>query len=283
MKAQQLGLKTDLYLLGFLFLFAVTAIFMGITSTHMLLNTIYLGVTLLLVVLTYFLGLTFGLIANMVFIFAQGTIMVYQNVLQEQAVSLVMVFWLVMPLLLSVTYHGLAQRALQMQQEISHLTVSLDHYSAFDEDTKLRTTVAYYEDAAVFLETGRRFSIPVSSIALRLRYLSELRQLLTKEQFADLLRIISATLRSATRTNDVVYYIDRHTPTWAVLLYTSKAGARIAAARIRTSFAEQLANIPDMPDVDVSLIIGIASSVDEGIKDAGDLMHAAMKETEYDV
>ncbi|HAY54060.1 GGDEF domain-containing protein [Schleiferilactobacillus harbinensis] len=283
MKPQRLNLKTDLYLLGFLALFAVTALFMGLTATHILLNTIYLGIALLLVALTYFLGLMFGLVANMVFIFGQGTIMVYQNVLADQTVSLVMIFWLLMPLALSVVFHGVAQTTLQLQTEITHLAESQDQYSAFDEATHLRTTVAYYEDAGVFLETSRRFSIPVSTIAIRLRYLGELRQLLSRAQFAALIRTASRTLDHATRDNDVVYYVNQTTPTWAVLLYTDKAGAQIAANRIRTSFAAQLAQQPDMPDVDVSLIIGIASSAPAAVKTPAELMHAALKETEYDV
>lgn len=179
MKTPGLSLRTDLYLLGFLALTAFTAIYMGLTGSAIFINTLYLGVALLLVVLTYFLGLTFGLIANMVFIFVQGTVMVYQNVLVGKPVSLPMIFWLIMPLLLSVTFRGLAQETLTLQSQLAKLTVNLDHYSAFDEDTHLRTTVAYYEDAGVFLETGRRFAIPVTTIALRLRYLGELHQLLT--------------------------------------------------------------------------------------------------------
>ncbi|KMO48428.1 hypothetical protein PY97_08375, partial [Lacticaseibacillus rhamnosus] len=71
-KTAELGLRTDLNLLAFLFLTAVTAVFMALTSDQVLLNTIYLGISIFL----YWqptLGLTAGLVLNLLFIFAQGT------------------------------------------------------------------------------------------------------------------------------------------------------------------------------------------------------------------
>ena len=57
-KTAELGLRTDLNLLAFLFLTAVTAVFMALTSDQVLLNTVYLGISIFLLLATYFWGLT---------------------------------------------------------------------------------------------------------------------------------------------------------------------------------------------------------------------------------
>lgn len=67
-KTAELGLRTDLNLLAFLFLTAVTAVFMALTSDQVLLNTIYLGISIFLLLATYFWGLTAGLVLNLLFI-----------------------------------------------------------------------------------------------------------------------------------------------------------------------------------------------------------------------
>ncbi|WP_285183769.1 hypothetical protein, partial [Mycobacterium tuberculosis] len=74
---------------------------------------------------------------------------------------------------------------------------------AFDEQTNLRTTVAYTQDAQVFIETNRRFQLPVTTVIIRVRYYNEIRRMMSEQQYRDLLRLVSDTITSATRDNDI--------------------------------------------------------------------------------
>ena len=282
-KTAELGLRTDLNLLAFLFLTAVTAVFMALTSDQVLLNTVYLGISIFLLLATYFWGLTAGLVLNLLFIFAQGTWMVYTDLLAGHPAPLALIFWLIMPVLFSVSFYGLVQKTLTLQHRNQELINRVQQFGSFDERTRLRTLVAYQQDGAVYVDTSRRYHLPVSTIALKLRYEGELRRLMTTAQFNELIQIVSQALTASTRTNDMVYLIDRTHPTWAVLLYTDRAGATIAAKRIRSQFAKSLAAQPGMPDVAVTLQLGIADMRDDGIKTPADLIHQAEKATEYDV
>ena len=94
-KTAELGLRTDLNLLAFLFLTAVTAVFMALTSDQVLLNTVYLGISIFLLLATYFWGLTAGLVLNLLFIFAQGTWMVYTDLLAGHPAPLALILSLI--------------------------------------------------------------------------------------------------------------------------------------------------------------------------------------------
>jgi len=154
---------------------------------------------------------------------------------------------------------------------------------AFDEDTNLRTTVSYIEDTAVFTETNRRFKLPVTTMIVRIRYFQEMRSMMTDNQLRSLLTVISETIKAAMRSNDITYLIDRNNPTWAVLLFTDVDGANIAVGRIKSKFTEAVQNDVDLANLDIRLVVGVASWDSETMKDPYDLMNAGIKATEYDV
>lgn len=279
----QLAFRTDLYLLGILLIFAMTALFMGFFGgTALFQNALYLAVSLLLVLLTYFLGLTVGLIANWVFIFIQALIMVYQYVVLGKDLPMSMYFWLVLPIILSVVFYGFAQQTVALQDENTKLNQDLDQYGAFDQETNLRTPVAYLEDAAVFIETSRRYDLPVTTVVLQIRFFNDVRRLLNPNQLQNLIQAISQTLVASTRDNDIGYILDRQNPTWGVLLFTDTAGADIAADRIKANFELKMAEL-DLSNVAVDLVVGIATYDAQTMNSPQAFMNAAKKETEYDV
>ncbi|MHA3065693.1 GGDEF domain-containing protein [Lacticaseibacillus saniviri] len=279
----QLAFRTDLYLLGILLIFAMTALFMGFFGgTALFQNALYLAVSLLLVLLTYFLGLTVGLIANWVFIFIQALIMVYQYVVLGKDLPMSMYFWLVLPIILSVVFYGFAQQTVALQDENTKLNQDLDQYGAFDQETNLRTPVAYLEDAAVFIETSRRYDLPVTTVVLQIRFFNDVQRLLNPNQLQNLIQAISQTLVASTRDNDIGYILDRQNPTWGVLLFTDTAGADIAADRIKANFELKMAEL-DLSNVAVDLVVGIATYDAQTMNSPQAFMNAAKKETEYDV
>lgn len=283
MKNRSVPLMADVFLLSFLLLVVITAIFLGITPTNILLNTFYLGVSIFLVIVTYFFDLTAGLVLNLLFILLQGTLMLYLNIINGKAVSLALVFWLFMPILLSVTFYGMTYQLQQLQAENQKLHNEMVQLGAFDEETNLRTMVSYIEDASVFIETSRRYELPVTTLVLRIRYFDEMRRILTSEQLREVIKLVSETVKSSTRGNDIVYILDRSNPSWGVLLFTDLPGAQIVAARIKDNFAKQVDTSVALKGTEVLLVAGIAAYDQKTMSSAYELMNAASKETEYDV
>ena len=273
--------RSDLYLIAGVFLIAVMAVGMMLTG-HVLINMIDLAVTLLLLLMTYFFGLIVGLGGNLVFIFAQSFYMVYLH-LAGHTVPVVLGFWLLLPALLCLTFNGVTQRLRQIQADNVQLRENMVEHGAFDRQTNLRTTVAYLEDAAVYVETGTRFKIPVATVIIKIRYFNDLKQMLGAERIDELITVTSDTLKAATRDNDITYILNSQDPTWAVLLYSDADGAQIAADRIREFFEKQLVASKTLGDVDLRLKLSVVQWDPQKMQTATDMMNAGLKELEYDV
>lgn len=275
---------TDLYLIFFLFWVSALAFGMAATRTdYLLINTLFLGVTVCLILFTYFWGLITGLLINLAFIFAQVVIVLYATQVDQAVVPWVLAYWLFVPLLLSLSFYGATDHTRKLQAQNARLKSDLVERGAFDEDTNLRTMVSYIEDTAVFTETNRRFDLPVTTMIVRIRYFQEMRSMVSDAQLRELLKLVSQTIKQAMRTNDITYLIDRSNPTWSVLLFTDADGASIAAGRIKTNFTKALAGNDVLANLDVRLVVGVASWDPDKMKTPYDLMNAGIKETEYDV
>lgn len=277
----QQNLRSDLYLLAGVFLIAVMAVGMILTG-HVLVNMIGLAVTLLLLLMTYFFGLVVGLGGNLVFIFAQSFYMVYLH-LSGHSVPLALGLWLLLPALLCLTFDGVTKRLRQIQADNVQLRENMVEHGAFDRQTNLRTTVVYLEDAAVYVETGTRFKLPVATVIIKIRYFNDLKQMLGDARIDELITVTSETLKSATRDNDITYILNSQDPTWAVLLYSDAAGGQIAADRIRKFFENNIVNSPTLGDVDLRLKLSVVQWDPDKMQTATDMMNAGLKELEYDV
>lgn len=277
------SVKADLYLMACVFVAGAMAVGMMLSGdAFTITNMLYLGATMLLLMCSYFFGIVLGMGMNLVFVFCQALYMVYVY-LTAGNVDFIMVFWLFAPFFLNVTFYGMTQQLRTLQADNADLRDAMVEHGAFDEQTNLRTTVSFLEDSAVFIETSRRFDIPATVIVIRIRYYSDLESMLGTKRIHELIHVVSATLKRATRDNDITYILNNENPTWGVLVFADEAGAKIAADRIREHFAQELAKSDTMRDVDLTLKIGIhmwPGNEDEGPEE---FMAAGIKELEYDV
>lgn len=281
-KHQNANLYIDVCWLLFLAAFAGTAILMAL-SGHLILNTIYLFCTIVLLLMTYFWGLLTGLVANFLFIAIQIIIVLYQYLAKTQDIPWPLMFWMVQPLMLSVILYFLTINQTYLQQQSRDLQTALIERGAFDAQTNLRTRVAYQEDAQVFIETNRRFQLPVSTLIIKIRYYNDLRRMMTADQLTELLQLASSTIKKITRDNDITYLLDRDDPTWAILIYANTDGARVATSRIKEGFDKAFRDNPDLTNVALALVVGVATWDPETMKTPSDFMEAGLKETQYDV
>jgi len=276
------SLFQDVGLLVFLSIFSATAILMALTG-NILLNVAYLFCTVLLLMITYFFGILPSLIANIVFIAIQAGIMIYQYVSKTNQIPLQLSFWMVIPLLLSLALYSMTRNQIALQKSNGTLRNALIERGAFDEQTNLRTTVAYIEDIAVFAETNHRYEIPVATAIIKIRYFNDLKRMMSSNQVQQLFQIATDSIKEKTRDNDVTYLLNHDDPTWAILLYTDEKGARLATDRIKEGFEKNIENDGSLNTIARSMIVGIASWDENTMKTPYDLMNAGIHETQYDV
>lgn len=276
------SLLQDVGLLLFISLFSATAVLMALSGS-ILLNVIYLFCTILLLMITYFFDILPSLIANIVFIGIQAVIMIYQYVSQTARIPWKLSFWMIIPILLSLTLYMMTKNLVAIQKSNGELRTALIERGAFDEQTNLRTTVAYIEDIAVFAETNRRFDIPVTTAIIKIRYFNDLKRMMSQNQMQLLLKLTTDSIKEKTRTNDITYLLNNEDPTWAILLYTDAKGAGIATSRIKDGFEKNVKANDSLSTMAISMIVGIASWDSSTMKTPYDLMNAGIHETQYDV
>ncbi|WP_397321201.1 GGDEF domain-containing protein [Pediococcus acidilactici] len=272
----------DVGLLAFLLMLAITAVLM-VLSQNIVVNIVYLIITVGILIITYFMGIIPSLLANMVFIAFQTVVMLYEYFGLNREVQWTLIFWLVIPMLASVALYSMARSQIALQKANSELYAELVEKGAFDQQTNLRTTVAYVEDAGVFIETSRRFDIPVTTLIIKIRYFNDLRRMMSERQLQLLLKVTSEVIKGSTRGNDITYLLDNNDPTWAVLLYSNAAGGRIVAQRTKDIFEKSIKKSPELADLAISMVIGVSEWDAEEMDNPYDLMNDGIKETQYDV
>ena len=272
----------DVGLLAFLLMLAITAVLM-VLSENIVVNIVYLIITVGILIITYFMGIIPSLLANMVFIAFQTVVMLYEYFGLNREVQWTLIFWLVIPMLASVALYSMARSQIALQKANNELYAELVEKGAFDQQTNLRTTVAYVEDAGVFIETSRRFDIPVTTLIIKIRYFNDLRRMMSERQLQLLLKVTSEVIKGSTRGNDITYLLDNNDPTWAVLLYSNAAGGRIVAQRTKDIFEKSIKKSPELADLAISMVIGVSEWDAEEMDNPYDLMNDGIKETQYDV
>lgn len=278
------SILSDVYLLIFLALILTTAI-MTELSGQLMANAIYLFVTMLLILIMYFFGLFIGLSFNLVFMFGQVLYMIFLNSINHGEIELLQIYWLIAPLVLSFTFYSMTNRVRQLQSDNLELQNRIIEQGAFNTKTNLRTTAAFLEDSNVFTETSQRFNIPTSVVAIQVRYLEQLREIMSERRIDELIDLTTTALKHSTRGNDISYLLndDESNLTWATLLYTDLDGAKIVEERIKDNFDQLLINSKSLKDIDISLKTGAVEYDNQEMKSANAYMDAAIKELEYDV
>lgn len=272
----------DVGLLAFLLMLAIAAVLM-VLSQNIVVNIVYLIITVGILIITYFMGIIPSLLANMVFIAFQTVVMLYEYFGLNREVQWTLIFWLVIPMLASVALYSMTRSQIALQKANNELYAELVEKGAFDQQTNLRTTVAYVEDAGVFIETSRRFDIPVTNLIIKIRYFNDLRRMMSERQLQLLLKVTSEVIKGSTRGNDITYLLDNNDPTWAVLLYSNAAGGRIVAQRTKDIFEKSIKKSPELADLAISMVIGVSEWDAEEMDNPYDLMNDGIKETQYDV
>ncbi|WP_203650197.1 diguanylate cyclase [Secundilactobacillus yichangensis] len=276
------SLQADIGLVTFVTLISFTTILVGI-SANLIWNMIYLGFTMVVMLITYFYGLIPGMLSNLLFIFCQVVATAYINVSLNQTIPLKMAFWLILPGLLSSSLAMMTSRQQQLQFYNHKLRNQLTERGAFDAQTNLRTLVAFTVDARVYIENHRRFDLPVTMLVFRIRYYQELQRMLSDEQNHILLRVISDTLTTTAADNDLAYFLDPEEPTWGMMLHSNEQQAKQIVEQIKQNFLKELRSDNQLEQLDTSLTAGLASWNATTMDSPYDLMKQGIRETEYDV
>ncbi|KRM69986.1 hypothetical protein FC55_GL001555 [Ligilactobacillus salivarius DSM 20555 = ATCC 11741] len=263
----------------------MTAIFVGISSNLMILNCVFLAITCFLVLITYFLGLLAGLIFNLLFVFIQGSYVLYADVVLGKELDLWLIVWIFLPLIWSLLVSFMTRNLQKLQEENLSLRESNARNLGYNSETDLRTMRSYRQDAEVFIETHKRFDIPVSTGIISIRYFHQIMNILTEEQHHHLIKRLSDILSESFRNNDIVYSIDGvgGVPQWGVLLFADYDGAMVAMDRIKQRVTTLLREDEELGKYDIQISIGVVEYNEDKIKSVSQFIDSAQHVLQYDV
>lgn len=103
-----------------------------------------------------------------------------------------------------------------------------------DETSGLYNLRALYRDMQMMVHYSKRNDMPLTLMIVQMRYESELRGMLSRDNYLELRKHMTDDVTNNVRVEDRVYCIDEH-GTIAVLLTTTVDGSSIVRARINKS------------------------------------------------
>ena len=107
-------------------------------------------ISVILIIVTYFVGITAGLTFSLIFIFLQLTYVVYQYVYHD-LFSYGSLFWLIMPPLYCLTIYAVTYQIRTIEEENIRLRKETSRLNALDAVTNLRTAKCTRKDSIYFL------------------------------------------------------------------------------------------------------------------------------------
>lgn len=173
----------------------------------------------------------------------------------------------------------------KLQEENLSLRESNARNLGYNSETDLRTMRSYRQDAEVFIETHKRFDIPVSTGIISIRYFHQIMNILTEEQQHHLIKRLSDILSESFRNNDIVYSIDGvgGVPQWGVLLFADYDGAMVAMDRIKQRVTTLLREDKELGKYDIQISIGVVEYNEDKIKSVSQFIDSAQHVLQYDV
>ncbi|MGF7048873.1 GGDEF domain-containing protein [Paenibacillus sp. DS2015] len=284
MKRHQSNLVSDIaFLLLFVICF-ICIVFVAGKPDQYIQNIIFLNISFMLAIVTYFTSLTAGLVLSIVFIFGSGTFTLYQSVVQGSMVGDESYFWLIMAPAITFVTWLLTRANKQLQEEKEQLLKSNTSLATMDENTNLKNSLSFQRDAAVFMALSTRYEIPLTLLIINVRHWDEIRRMTSEEDMTAAMNDVSILSQTSIRTNDSLYIFDKENPTWGMILFTDREGANIVIERLKEKVIDL--NVGDKADkyrIELNLRVGAVEYQTESIATPLDFIVEARKQMEYDV
>lgn len=191
--------------------------------------------------------------------------------------------WLFLPMLVlgSMLLFLRANTSIELANDL--LREQVDELVMINPLTGLYNLRSMYNDLERDMAYASRHDLPISLLVMRLRYEPELRSILSKSSYEQLLQRLAGIVEDLLRREDKVYSIDS-SGAIGVILTCDKAGIEAVIARIRSNVSakDAFAGITDKP-IKVEVCFGACQYDKNTIHNAMEFKLRAEGEMQYDV
>lgn len=209
---------------------------------------------------------------------------VYMIVTGSQQVNIISFLWVILPGLATFGMVFFVGGLKKLQMENSLLTRQVEELVMIDPLTGFYNLRSMFMDIQTQISYAERNKKPICLMIVKLRYQKELKSVLKKPQYDEVLVKLAKAVYDTVRLEDRVYNIDKE-GSLGVILTCDKAGSRLVENRLRNKISDQatFAGIGDSP-IRVDVKIGCLQYKAEEFKRDALLFKASVEEeVDYDI
>lgn len=276
------NIQADIAFIVLLILLFVYFIFLIYQEEYLLDNFLIAAIVFIIVLITYFTNLTTGLIINTTLILTYVTYIIIQSVTKGIIIRPYVYFWIVMSPALTTVLSVFTMATASLQRQVTDLNRKLVMVSTLNEKTKLKNLRSFENDANIYKNIAKRYSMDFGVLLIKFKHQRELERLSRKEGMQQVIMAVANVLRNGLRAEDELYQLDDDEILFGVVMLTKKEGVNSIKDRLKKSIANIDTNdFLNTKKLVLDMSLGIA--FDDGKKSVLQLLDEAKDVMQYDV
>ena len=267
------------FLILIISLVACMAIFISLNSSFMLIHFFFLFAVFIVILITYFTKMAYGLVGILLLSFIQLCYISYEYVFYRQF-SLSSLFLLATSLFLFLIICLIIYPVRLVKKENTLLKNGIERLNAKESETFLRTIQMYDQDFKFCSETSARLKVPIYTMVIRFHDWNHLKNKATEEELEILFRLVNETIAERTKQGELTYLLDSVFPTWGILSFTEVVSQNTSKGQISERLSQKLLSTPIIDHLNVRLIFGQGKQEDNESQKSIDFLVQAFRNME---
>ncbi|GAB6169759.1 diguanylate cyclase [Clostridium carnis] len=263
--------------IGYFFFLAMVVSTMNFKGTME--NYIMLTSLMIVAIIAYYTDITSTLLITLIADFVYSSYNLYESLRKGIPIGINVYFWIVaIPLTAAIMVY-LSRVLIYLQDEVILLKKSNRELKMIDELTGIRNIKAFINDIPIYISMNRRYKLPVTLMVVRFKYSDQLKRVVGKKNFKDVLVEVSENINNCLRVEDRKYILDENT--FGYILITNELGSEVVKDRVK----KRIKNIDFKNNIEKNIKIDIEVGFYEcnGKEDDPlEIIENAKRELEYD-
>ena len=275
--------RLDTYILLFLLdLFCILNFLFFNMDENSIVNFIMLSILFLILFISYFKGIVWGIISSCISIFGLGSYTLYNNLVFAKEVTINIYIWMIAIPITSILFSKMAEYISILQNTNIKLQQEYENLVTIDEATGLSNIKGFYMDLDREISKVKRHETSLSLMMIKVEFYDEIKALIGEIKMKELLREVGKSITTFTRREDISCKLGQDI--LAILMTdTDEEGAKVVKSRIKDSLQEINLNKDNVNKyINLDIKIGVLQ-YDKKIGSTFEFKKMAEKELEYDV
>ena len=276
--------KIDMFILAlFTFIFLVVGLVMlNVDDSIRMSSFIMFGIMFFILMVTYLSNIMIGLLISSIVVFIYASYILYNNISYGVLVSPISYIWIISIPVATIITGNINKNINEIQNINIKLTQEYKYLVSIDSETGLRNLKLFYNDVDKEISKVKRYNSVFSLMIIKLPYYYDLKKILGENQTNEAMKVISNSIVSHTRNEDIRYSLERDM-IGIVMPNTGDEGAQVVKDRIKNEIRKlnlKLTNNEKVVNIDIKVAhIEYKASIGDSIS----FKNLVEDELQYDV